>query len=143
MRQRWQLVVLAVILGSFVLSPWVGPRQWVTAQGYGGGTGTSALAFEPNSLTVESGKTASAKVAVTLTSGKTWGTNLRVSDVPAGMILSFDPASGEPPFMSTMTVKAASSVQAGTYTVQVQAVGDDPSPAAPYSVTVSKASYGY
>ncbi len=134
MRRYWQLA--ALIAGSVFLPPWVGSRPWATAQDYGGGMGTSTLTFEPKNLTVESGKTASAKVTVTLRSGKTWGPNLRVSDVPAGVTISFDPASGHPTFTSTMTVKAAS-------TAKVQATGDDPSAIAQYRVTVSKASYGY
>ncbi len=144
MRMRWKLVVFALIAGSVALSSWVGSRHWVEAQGYGGGgTGTSALTFEPKSLTVQQGKAASVKVTVTLSSGKTWATNLRVSDVPAGVTINFEPASGDPTFTSTMTVKAASTAKPGTYAVKVQATGDDPSPIAQYGVTIEKASSGY
>ena len=144
MRRNWQLIVLALIAGSVFLPLWVGSRPWAAAQGYGGGgTGTSKLTFEPKNLTVAPGKTASAKVTVNLSSGKTWGTNLQVSEVPAGVTISFDPASGEPTFASMMTVKAASTANPGAYSVKVQATGDDPSAVVQYRLTVSKASSGY
>jgi len=142
MRTRWKLVMLALIAGSVFLPSWVGSSQWVEAQYYGGGTPASTLTFQPKSLTLQSGKAASAKVTVTLSSGKAKAT-LRVSDVPDGVTVSFDPASGEPTFTSTMTVTAASTAKPGTYTVKVQAAGDAPSAIVPYSVTVEKGSYGY
>lgn len=143
MRRRWRLTVLVLIAGSVFLTPWIASRPWAVAQDYGGGIGTSTLTFAPKTLTIEPGKTGSAKVTVTLASGKPWGTNLRVTDVPAGITISFDPASGDPTFTSTMTVKAASTAKPGEYTVQVQATGDDPSAIVPYQVTVSQASSGY
>ena len=143
MRTRWQLIVLILIAGSVFLPSWGGSGHWAEAQYYGGGTNASTLTFEPKSLTVQPGKAASAKVTVTLSSGKAKGATLRVSDVPGGVIISFDPASGEPTFTSTMTVKAGSTAAPGTYTVKVQAAGDAPSAIAPYSVTVEKGSYGY
>lgn len=143
MRKRWRLVLLAFIAGSVFALSWIGSSQWVEAQyNYGGGPPASTLTFQPKSLIVQSGKAASAKVTVTLSSGKAKAT-LRVSDVPDGVTVSFDPVSGEPTFTSTMTVTAGSTAKPGTYTVKVQAAGDAPSAVAPYSVTVEKASYGY
>ncbi|HKV44146.1 MAG TPA: hypothetical protein VJT32_05640 [bacterium] len=105
--------------------------------------GTSVLTLEPKNLTVEAGKAASAKVTVALSSGKTWGTNLEVTNVPAGVAISFDPASGNPTFTSTMTVKAAATAKPGAYAVKVRASGDDPSASVQYPMTVSKSSSGY
>ncbi len=135
--------MVVLVAASIVLSVWIGSWHRATAQDYGGGKGTSNLTFDPKALTVEAGKTTSAKVTVTLSSGKTWETTLRATDVPAGVTVSFDPASGDPTFTSTMTVKAASTAKLGVYTVKIQATGDDPSAIVPYRVTVSKASYGY
>jgi uncharacterized membrane protein len=142
MRKRLRLVLLAFIVGSVLLPSLVGSGQWVEAQYYGGGTDSPTLTFQPKTLTVQPGKAASAKVTVTLGSGKAKAT-LRAANVPDGMTISFDPASGEPTFTSTMTVKAASTATPGTYTVKVQVAGDAPSAVASYSVTVEKASSGY
>ncbi|HLW60914.1 MAG TPA: hypothetical protein VKV57_13470 [bacterium] len=105
--------------------------------------GTSVLTLEPKSLTVAAGKSASAKVTLTLSSGKSWGTNLEATSVPAGLAIGFVPASGNPTFTSTMTVKASSTVKPGTFSVKVRATGDDPSAVVQYPVSVSKSSYGY
>ncbi len=105
--------------------------------------GKSALSLTPQSLAVRQGGSASAKVTVTLASGKTWGTNLQATAVPNGLTVSFDPASGEPPFTSTMIVKATSTAKVGTYTVRIQATGDDPSPTMQYPVKVLAGSYNY
>ena len=144
MRQARQIRATALVFGALLLSVWVVAKPHASAQGYdGGGTGTSTLSFSPQSLTVQPGRSASAKVTVTLASGKTWGTNLQATDVPAGVTVSFAPASGEPTFTSTMTVKAASDARPGEYTVKVQATGDDPSAPVQYRVTVEKAPSGY
>ncbi|MGH7104456.1 MAG: hypothetical protein ACREFJ_18920 [Acetobacteraceae bacterium] len=100
------------------------------------GMGKSSLSFTPSELSVAPGATASAKVAVALSSGATWGTNLEATDAPKGLDVSFNPSSGDPAFESTMTVQAASSVKPGEYTVKIEATGDDPSAATPYKVEV-------
>ncbi len=144
MRRYQYLAVLVLGLGLVLLGLWAGAKHQAPAQAYGaGGTGTSTLSFDPQSLTVQPGGSASAKVTVKLASGKTWGTNVGAADVPTGVTISFDPASGEPTFTSTMTVKATSAANPGVYKVKVQATGDDPSAIVPYQVTVSKGSYGY
>jgi hypothetical protein len=144
MQTRWFLTIAMLIAASVLLGPWIGPRLGAAAQDYGGqGMGTSTLAFDPGALAVEPGKTATAKVAVKLSSGKTWGTALQATAIPAGVTVRFDPASGDPPFASTMTVTAASTAKPGEYSIKVQATGDDPSSVVMYRVTVSKASSGY
>ncbi len=142
MRRYQYLAVLVLGLGLVLLGLWAGAKHQASAYD-GGGTGTSTLSFDPQSLTVQQGGAASAKVTVKLASGKTWGTNVGAADVPTGVTISFDPASGHPTFTSTMTVKATSAANPGVYKVKVQATGDDPSATVQYQVTVSKGSYGY
>jgi len=127
-----------------VVSLWFGTPYGVRAQDYGSNaTGTSVLSISPQSLTIRQGRSAAAKVTVKLASGKTWGTNLQATALPAGVTVVFDPASGEPDFASTMAVKAAATATPGVYTIKVQAAGDDPSPVILYKVTVQQAAYGY
>jgi hypothetical protein len=142
MRRVWVIGVVLITAGV-VLSPWGGFHPWASGQDYGGGMGTSVLTLEPKSLTVAVGKSASAKVTITLSSGKPWGTNLEATNVPAGLAIGFVPASGNPTFTSTMTVKASSTVKPGAFSVKVRATGDDPSAVVQYPVNVSKSSYGY
>ncbi len=144
MRRERRIRTIMQMFAVVLLGLWMGAQPYASAQGYdGGGTGTSTLSFSPQSLTVQPGRSASATVTVKLASGKTWGTNLQATDAPAGVTVSFAPASGEPTFTSTMTVKAASDARPGEYTVKVQATGDDPSAPVQYRVTVEKASSGY
>lgn len=133
---------LVLSVGIMVMGLWGGMNPPVSADTYGNGMGASTLAFEPQSLTVQQGKSASAKVTVKLASGKTWGTDLGASDVPEGLSVSFTPSSGDPTFVSTMSVKAAAAVKAGAYTIRVRATGDDPSPVTSYRITVTQTS-GY
>lgn len=142
MRSPARLIGLLLAAGTIVASLGPGADRWAAGQTSRESTGTSALRFAPESLTVESGRAASAKVTVTLSSGKAGGTDLHATDVPAGVAIGFDPASGEPPFTSTMTVTAAAGAQPGTSIVKVQATGGDPSAIAPYRLTVSK-EHGY
>lgn len=135
---------IAIVLGVILTSVWLGTPHGVLAQDYGSsGTGTSVLSINPQSLTVRQGRSATAKVTVKLASGKTWGTNLQATALPSGVTVVFDPASGEPDFGSTMTVKVAATAPPGAYTIKVQATGDDPSPVVQYKVTVQQSSYGY
>src|SRR5579864_3994535 len=98
---------LVLSVGIMVMGLWGGMNPPVSADTYGNGMGASALTFEPQSLTVQQGKSASAKVTVKLASGKTWGTDLGTSDLPEGLSVSFTPSSGDPTFVSTMSVRAA------------------------------------
>lgn len=102
--------------------------------------GASALTFSSPALSVAPGGTASVKITATLTSGTTWGTTLQAIDLPKGLSASFDPSSGDPTFVSTMKVDAASSMAPGTYVVKIQATGDDPSSATAYKIVVTKGS---
>lgn len=137
-------IAFGIALGIALVTLWWGTPYGALAQNYGSsGTGTSALSINPQSLTVRQGKSATAKVTVKLASGKTWGTDLQATALPAGVTVAFDPTTGEPDFASTMTVKAAATATPGAYTIKVQATGDDPSPVVQYKVTVQQSSYGY
>jgi hypothetical protein len=142
--KRYATVALLVFaLGVIAVRVGLVARHRAAAQDYNDATGRSTLTVAPKALTVEAGKAASAKVTVSLSAGTTWGTTLHATDVPPGVIISFDPASGDPTFITTMTAKASSEAKPGVYTVKLQATGDDPSPATSYRVTVARASPGY
>src|SRR5574340_104825 len=123
-------LAMACVLGT-VLGFAAAPNLSAYAQGMGG----SKLTIAPGSLSVGRNGTADAKVTATLSSGATWGTNLEATNLPKGLTVTFNPSSGDPTFTSTMTVHAASSVAPGSYTMTVQATGDDPSAAMSYKVT--------
>lgn len=140
MNRAVRAATIAVAIGGLVAGMWMAWKHPAAAQGYG--TGGSTLRIDPATLTVLQGATASARVTVSLASGRTGETGLQATDVPDGVAIRFDPASGNPPFTSTMTVRAAPRMKPGAYTVKLQATGDDPSPIRPYEVTV-EASGGY
>lgn len=133
------LLALVCMLGVILFAAAVMPRQEIAGGYDAGGSGASTLGFEPRSLTVPQGGSASARVTVTLTSGKSWGTDLRVTEAPAGLTVVFAPTSGNPTFVSTMTVTASPGTRDGVFTVRIQATGDDPSDVTPYRVTVTRA----
>jgi len=141
MKPYRNIAVIGIVSGIVLLGPGPAAQGPPLALGYaGGGMGTSTLSFDPQRIAVQQGGAASAKVTVTLASGGSWGTNLGVTGVPTGVTISFDPASGDPTFTSTMTVKAAPAAESGTYAVKVQATGDDPSDVVQYQVVISKPS---
>lgn len=112
MNRYMSVTGFVLVLGITVTGLWGAARPLVSAQTYGnGGMGTSILSLEPRSLTVQQGESASAKLTVKLASGKTWGTDLGASDVPEGLSVSFTPSSGEPTFVSTMSVTAAAAAK--------------------------------
>ena len=137
MQRRRPLLILALIVGVGFL--WASGRiPWAKAQDYGQGTATSALTFEPTTLIVDQGGTASAKVTVILRSGKTGGTHLKAWDVPNGMTIGFSPDTGNPTFTTTMSVRVNPTAKPGTHVVKIQATGGDPSDVVSYAVIVQK-----
>lgn len=152
-----------IVMAALVLAWGAGPgNQSAAAMGYGGGggggmgggggaghgggtdtVGQSVLVFEPAGLTVAPGDAAQAKATITLTWGRASVTNLKVMEAPKEVAITFAPSSGEPTFVSTMTVHAAPKAGAGTYTVKIQATDNDPSPVTPFQVTVINRSPGY
>jgi hypothetical protein len=137
MKRRRQLLTFAVIVGfGFSSASWSIP--WTTAQNYGQGAPTSSLTFVPATLTVDQGGTASAKVTVALRGANGRGTTLKAWEIPAGMTISFSPDTGNPPFMTTMSVKACPNAKSGPYSVKVQATGGAPSDVTSYTVTIEK-----
>ena len=128
MRRIWQFLIPALIVGVAVV-------PWAAGQGFGQGA-TSALTLEPPTLTVDRGGTASVKITVALRSGKTGGTSLKAWDVPDGLTIRFNPDTGNPPFIATMSVWVTPTGKAGTHMVKIQATGGDPSEVVSYPVIV-------
>jgi hypothetical protein len=150
-----RVLTMTVVIGM-ILVTWAGLGLRGAAAGYGagggmggggyggggGGTGQSTLAFDPGSLTVAQGETGDARVMVTLASGRSWGTNLKVLEAPRGITVTFAPSAGEPTFESKMRIRVSAGVAPGAYTVRLQATGDDPSSVVSFQVIVTKGSSG-
>jgi len=51
--------------------------------------------------------------------------SLTYTGAPAGVSLQFSPASGEPSFSSSLTVRVGASAQAGTHTITIRARSED------------------
>lgn len=118
--RRYRHSEIVLVFATVLLSLSLGTQHRLLAQDYGGGggMGTSVLSFDPQGLAVKQGGSASAKMTVKRTSGRTWGTSLQAAALPTGMTVIFDPASGNPTFTSTMAVKVTSEVAPGGYIVR-------------------------
>ncbi len=96
------------------------------------GYGTSSIAITPGSLSIIAGGAASAIYNVTVASGNTWGTTVNIVDkaqlASQGITATLsNPGPVDPPFSGTLAITASASAKPGTYTVTLNATGDDPS----------------
>ncbi len=107
------------------------------------GYGTSTISLSHSSIAISAGSSASVNYSVELATGNTWGTNLVVVNqnqlASQGISVSLSDPSGDPPFSGSLSVHAAASASAGTYSVVLAATGDDPSSSnATLTVSVAK-----
>ncbi|MDE1855227.1 MAG: hypothetical protein KGH57_02835 [Candidatus Micrarchaeota archaeon] len=105
------------------------------------GYGTSSISLASGSARLTSGNGTSVSYTVNLASGSTWGTTLNVVNAQQldsqGIAVTLSPSSGDPTFSGTMSIKVGAAAQAGTYTIVLQATGDDPSTSnATFALTV-------
>ncbi|KES04935.1 peptidase M28 [Streptomyces toyocaensis] len=103
-------------------------------------TGTPAsdfsMAVTPSSGSVEPGQSATATVSTTVTSGSAQTVALSATGAPAGVSVSFDPASVTAGNSATMKVTVADSVAQGTYTLTVKGDGTAADHTAQYTLTI-------
>jgi len=78
-----------------------------------------SISASPSSRTVTRGSSTTYSVTVTLLSGLTQLVSLSVSGLPSGASSSFNPASGYPSFVSTLTISTSVSTPADTYTLTI------------------------
>jgi hypothetical protein len=64
---------------------------------------------------------------------------LALSGLPSGTTVNFNPASGKPPFTSALTISAAQSAPAGTYTATIDASGGGKSQSEKVIITIESA----
>jgi len=95
----------------------------VMCLGSGGGQPKLVVSVSPPSAVVEPGEETSATITVTGDSSLT--VQLSASNLPPGATASFNPQSGSPPLMSTMTVATSSTTPAGTYKIAVACTSNE------------------
>jgi len=123
-------------------------RYTITVTGVGCGTsaytqftltvgGSCTSSISAPSISVGKGETSSpSTVTVSLTGGTAQAVSLSCSNLPSGASCSFSPSSGSPTYYSLITVTAATTTLAGSYTGHVNGVGcSNPSGAFSLKVT--------
>ena len=112
-------IIVIMALLSFV--------QLASANGYG----TSSISLSQSATTIAPGGSQNINYTVNLASGNTWGTTLQVVDnsqlASKGIMVSISNPSGDPPYSGYLTISPSSSTAPGTYSIVLQATGDDPS----------------
>ena len=98
-----------------------------------GGYGTSAISFTKASVSLAPGGSTTVGYNITIATGNTWGTTINIVNQAqlsaAGITVSLSNAGGpdsDPPWSGTMTITAASGAASGSYSVILNATGDDP-----------------
>ncbi len=111
----------------------------VYAQYGSGGMGTSTISLSQSSITLSPGSSSSVTYTVKLSSGNIWGTTTNVADsgklAADGISVSLSNTYGDPTYSGTMSINVSASTAPGTYTVFLNATGDDPS-TSPASLTI-------
>ena len=114
-------IVLALLASALLL------LQAQAATGYG----TSSISLANSSVSLPPGGSAAVGYTVNLPSGNTWGTTLNVVNAAQlsaqGITVVASNPSGNPPYSGRLTIPAAASAKAGSYSVVLNVTGDDPS----------------
>ncbi|MEU1389274.1 M4 family metallopeptidase [Nonomuraea sp. NPDC005730] len=97
-----------------------------------------SLTLSPTSGSVDAGGSTASTLTTTTTSGNAQQIQLRTGTLPAGVTAQFNPATIQSGQSSALTLATASSVPAGTYTVQVIAQGTAQTQTQNYTLTVSR-----
>jgi len=103
--------------------PSYNPKSWAHLSIASAPTFNFDVAASPPSRSVAQGQSTTYSVSVNLLSGTTQTVTLSVSGLPSGATISFDPASGNPTFTSTLTVSAAATTPTGSSTLTISGVG--------------------
>lgn len=113
-----------------------------TTGGTGPVTDDYSVAVTPGSATVAPGKSTTATVNTTVTSGSARTLTLTTSGAPAGVTAALSPASVTAGGTSKLTVTASASAAPGTYRINVTGAAGTLSHAAAFTLTVSGAGGG-
>mgnify|MGYP000020468873 CR=1 FL=1 len=84
-----------------------------------------SISASPPTSEVIQGKSVSFTITLNLVSGEPETVSLSLLGLPAGATYGFSPASGEPPFTSTLTIATTAAVTPGTYILTVRGVGPE------------------
>ncbi|MEU8516023.1 M28 family peptidase [Kitasatospora sp. NPDC048722] len=114
---------------------------WKTSVGGTAPSNDFSVSVNPANGSVTPGGSATATISTATTSGSAQKVNLSASGTPAGVTVSFSPASVQSGGSSTMTVAASSSAASGTYTVTVTGTGTA-THTTTYSLTVGSSNPG-
>ena len=90
----------------------------------------------PAAIAVTQGSTGSNTITVTLTGEASQTVTLSASGLPSGTSASFNPASGNPSFSSTCTIRTSSSTPPGSYTIGVTGSGGEITRSTQFTLTV-------
>jgi len=95
------------------------------------------VGVSPSSGSVQQGRSVSATVTVTLTSGSPQTVSLTTSGLPPGASATFNPSSGYPTFTSTVTISTSTTTPTGTFYITITGSGGDLTRTATYTLTVT------
>ena len=98
-----------------------------------------SISISSSSQTISPGGSTTYSVTVNLLSGTAQSVGLSLFGAPSGVSGSFNPASGTPPFSSTLSVTAVSSASPGTVTLTITGTGGGVTHTATATLTVSQA----
>ncbi|WP_055478317.1 M4 family metallopeptidase [Sphaerimonospora mesophila] len=95
-----------------------------------------SVSVNPSSVSVEAGQTAGATLSTQVTSGSAQSVTLSASNAPAGVTVTFSPATINSGQTSTVTIATSSTTPTGTYTINLNAAGASAAHSAAFSLTV-------
>ncbi len=103
----------------------------VPSYAFASGIGSSNIQLTQNSANLSVGGSASVGYTVRLVSGTPWGTTLNIVNknqlLADGITLTLSNSYGDPTYSGTMGISASSNATPGTYSIILNATGDDPS----------------
>ena len=134
----------SAVLGYDLVTGWGSPNgaALINALAPSSTTPTFTMSASPASVSVVRGNSGTSTVSVLIAGGFNSAVALSASGLPAGVTVSFSPASIAAPGAgsSTMRIVVASTTVAGTYPINVTGVGGGVTRAAKVSLTVTAAS---
>ncbi|MEV0582333.1 M4 family metallopeptidase [Nonomuraea sp. NPDC050310] len=95
-----------------------------------------SMALNPSSASVQAGSSATTTLQTTVTSGNAQQVTLSASGAPAGVTVSFSPATIQSGQSSTVTISVGASVSPNTYPITISGDGASADRSATFSLTV-------
>jgi len=134
----------SAVTGYDLVTGWGSPTPSLISALAGTSTVTPAFNISASPVSIIQGHSGAATITTTVSGGFSSAIALSASGQPAGVTLSFSPASIAAPGSGTssLSVTVASSVAAGTYSIVVTGSGDGITHTATVSLTVTAAASG-